>query len=294
MLDFGHAVGFGVVTAAILAIATVAVTMQYSVTNIPNFAQGDIMTLGAFAAYASQFVVSNVLFQALCACVVAAGISYLMNWGLLQPFARAGAKTLILFVVTIAAALVIQNGLLAIFGGSEVLYKLPPSPPRQVGPFLWTGRDEAIIVVAVAVLLSVHLVLRYTKFGKAQRAVADSPELALVSGIDSGRIINLTWLWAGAMTGLAGFVLAAQVGSFSTSIGFTFLLVVFASAVVGGIGQTYGAMLGALLIGLGMEVSALYIPSDYKQAVAFVALILALLLRPDGLIPAPSRRAVHL
>lgn len=294
LLNLTHAVGFGLVTASILAIATVALTMQYSVTNVPNFAQGDIMTAGAFGAYSSQFLFSNILVQALFAIAVGAAISFFLNWALLQPFARRGAKPLILFVVTIAFAFVLQNLSLAIYGGSPVLYKLGDSPPNQIGPFLLTGRDLVIIAVAIVSLVSVYVVLKYTKFGKAQRAVADSPELALASGINASRVVHLTMIWAGGMTGLAGYILAAQVGAFTHTLGFTFLLVVLAAAVVGGIGQVNGAMLGALLIGIGMEVAALYIAPDYKQSVAFVALVITILFRPDGIIPSPSRRAVQL
>ncbi|MGH7860612.1 MAG: branched-chain amino acid ABC transporter permease, partial [Candidatus Dormibacteraceae bacterium] len=170
---------------------------------------------------------------------------------------------------------------------------LPSPAPQNYGPFRFTPNDLWIIISAAVVLLSVHAVLRYTKFGKSQRAVSDDPSLARVSGIDSDRVINLTWLWAGAMTGFAGFVLAASVGAFDPTLGFTFLLVIFAAAVVGGVGQPYGAMLGALLIGVAMEVSALYISSEYKQVVAFVLLILTLLVRPSGLIPARARNVVY-
>lgn len=294
LLNLTHAVGFGIVTASILAIATVALTMQYSVTNVPNFSQGDIMTAGAFGAYSSQFIISNIIVQALFAMAVGAAISFFLNWFLLQPFARRGARPLILFVVTIAFAFVLQNLMLAIYGGSPVLYKLGDSPPHQIGPLLLTGRDLVIIATAIFALASVYFVLKYTKFGKAQRAVADSPDLARVSGIDATRVVHLTMIWAGAMTGLAGFVLAAQVGAFTHTLGFTFLFVVFAAAVVGGIGQINGAMLGALLLGVGMEVAALYIAPDYKQSVAFIALVITILFRPDGIIPSPSRRAVQL
>ena len=294
LLNLTHAVGFGIVTASILAIATVALTMQYSVTNVPNFAQGDIMTAGAFGAYTSQFLISNAFVQGLFAIAVGAAISFFLNWFLLQPFARRGAKPLILFVVTIAFAFVLENTMLAIYGGSPVLYKLGDSPPNQIGPFLLTGRDLVIILAAILSLASVYLVLKYTKFGKAQRAVADSPDLARVSGIDATQVVHLTMIWAGAMTGLAGYVLAAQVGAFTHTLGFTFLLVVFAAAVVGGIGQINGAMFGALLLGIGMEVAALYIAPDYKQTVAFFALVITILFRPDGIIPSPSRRAVQL
>jgi branched-subunit amino acid ABC-type transport system permease component len=294
LLNITHAVGFGIVTASILAIATVALTMQYSVTNVPNFAQGDIMTAGMFGAYSSQFVVDNVIVQVIVAMAVGAAVSFFLNWALLQPFARQGAKPLILFVVTIAFAFLLENTMLAIYGGSPVLYKLGSSPPNQIGPFLLTGRDLVIITAAIISMLSVYLVLKYTRFGKAQRAVADSPDLARVSGIDATRVVHLTMIWAGAMTGLAGYVLAAQVGAFTHTTGFTFLLVVLAAAVVGGIGQVNGAMLGALLIGVGMEVAAVFIAPDYKQSVAFVALVITILFRPDGIIPSPSRRAVQL
>lgn len=294
MQDLLHGIGFGLLTASILAIATVAVSMQHSVTQVPNFAQGDVMTVGAYAAYSSALLFNNLFLAAVCACVASGLISFLLNWGLIQPFLRAGAKTVILFVLTIGASFIIQNLLVAYFGSGFVFYKVGFSAPQNIGPFLWTSRDEAIMAVAAASLISVHVVLKYTKFGKAQRAVADSQELARVSGINSGMVINLTWLWAGAMTGLAGFVLALQVGTLTPYLGFSFLLVVFASAIVGGIGQVYGAMVGALLIGLSTEISAVYLPADYKQAVAFLALIVALLFRPDGIIPSPSRRAVQL
>ncbi|MGH7903840.1 MAG: branched-chain amino acid ABC transporter permease [Candidatus Dormibacteraceae bacterium] len=293
MSHLGLAVGFGMVTAGILAVSTVAVTLQYSVTSVPNFAHGDIMTLGAYTAYTTGLVVNNLLLEVLAAVLVCAGFAFLMNWGLLQPFIRAGVRNIIVLVITAATSLILQNILLAIFGGSEVDYKLPSTQPHQYGPFSWTERDLAIMISAALVLLSVHVVLRYTKFGKAQRAVSDSPELARVSGIDSHRVVNLTWLWAGGMAGFSGFILAASVGAFTPAVGFTFLLVVFAAAVVGGIGQPYGAMLGALLIGLSMEISALYVSSEWKQAVAFVILILALIFRPSGLIAARARNIVY-
>lgn len=287
------AIGFGLVTAGILAVSTVAVTLQYSVTSVPNFAHGDIMSLGAYAAYTVGLFVHNLVVQALAAAVVCALFALLMNWGLLQPFLRAGVRNIIVLVITAATSLILQNILLAIFGGSEVDYKLPAVHPSNYGPFVWTARDIWIMVSAAAVLISVHVILRYTKFGKSQRAVADSPELARVSGINAGQVINLTWLWAGAMAGFSGFILAADVGAFTPVVGFTFLLIVFAAAVVGGIGQPYGAMLGALLIGLSMEVSSIWVSSEWKQAVAFVILILALLVRPSGLVPARARNIVY-
>lgn len=283
--DLLLAVGFGFITASILALSTVALTLQFSVTNIPNFAHGEIMTAGAYGALVTQRVTHNVLLAGVVACVVGGLLAMFLNWAVLAPFVRSGAKRLVMFILTIASGLVLQNLILLFFGGANLPFALPLSPSHQVGPFIFTERSELIIVAALGVMLLIHVILRYTKFGKAQRAVADSRELARVSGIDAAQVIRLTWLLAGAISGLAGFVLAISIGSITPTLGTSFLLVIFAAAIVGGIGKPYGAMLGALVIGMAMEVSALYIAADYKPVVAFAFLILTLLVRPNGLFP---------
>jgi branched-chain amino acid transport system permease protein len=128
-----------------------------------------------------------------------------------------------------------------------------------------------------------HLLLQYTSFGRALRAVSDDRQLARACGIDTGRVVNLTWLLAGGIAGLGGFTLAASSGSFDPGMGFGFLLVTFAAAVIGGIGRRYGAMGGALIVGIATELSAAYLSSGYKQVIAVGLLILFLLLRPAGL-----------
>ncbi len=270
-------------TASILALSTVGLSLQFSVTNLPNFAHGELMTAGAYAALITQTLTNNAFLAGVSACGVSALLALFLNAAVLQPFVRNKAKRLVLFIVTIASGLILQNLILLIFGGASIAYALPSSPSHQVGPFLFTERSMEIVAAALLVMLAVHLILRYTKFGKAQRAVADSPELARVTGIDAPHIVRLTWAMAGAMTGLAGFVLAVSIGSLTPTLGNTFLLVIFAAAIVGGIGKPYGAMLGALIIGMAMEISALYIPADYKPVVAFAFLILTLLVRPSGL-----------
>jgi branched-subunit amino acid ABC-type transport system permease component len=139
-------------------------------------------------------------------------------------------------------------------------------------------------MVAIMVMIALHIMLKYTRLGKAQRAVADSAELARISGVSAAKIVNLTWLIAGAVAGLGGFVLAATTGTFDSTLGFGFLLPTFAAVIIGGIGKPYGAMIGAVFIGVTMEVGALYIPPDYKQSLAFVLLILVLLIRPTGIL----------
>jgi branched-subunit amino acid ABC-type transport system permease component len=281
--DILLAIGFGLVTAAIIAVSTVALSLQYSVTNIPNFAHGELMTVGAYGALVAQRSTDNLLLQALSAAIVGGAFAWAMNFFIIQPFARRRPRNLVLFILTLAVSLILQNAVLIVFGGSNIGFSVPASDAQHIGPFIFTGQDLLIMGSAVAIMVGVHLLLRTTKFGKAQRAISDSRELARVTGINADRIVQLTWLLDGLIAGFAGFALAASVGSLSPTIGNSFLLVIFAAAVVGGIGRIYGAMAGALLIGLAMEVSALYLPADYKVAVAFALLILTLLIRPGGL-----------
>jgi branched-subunit amino acid ABC-type transport system permease component len=141
-----------------------------------------------------------------------------------------------------------------------------------------------IIVGAILAMLVCHILLTFTNFGKSLRAVSDNRELANISGINATRITQLTWAFGGALTGVAGFSLGITVGSLSPTFGFSFLFIVLSAAVVGGLGRPYGAMLGAIVVGLATQVSGLYITSAYTPAIAFGVLILVLLLRPDGIL----------
>jgi branched-subunit amino acid ABC-type transport system permease component len=283
-------IGFGLVTASVLAISTVALSLQFGVTRVPNFAHGEIMTVGAYAALSTDQATHSAILAAVAAIGAGALLGVGTNKLLFGPFRNRNVARLTLFVLTIAASLIIQNVVLLVYGGSTRSLPLGGGTPHQVGPFLFTSQQELIIGLAVAIMLGVHLLLRYTYFGRAQRAVAENLPLARASGINAARVINRTWLLTGSLAGLAGFVLGISTGGLYPAMGFQFLLVVFAAAILGGIGQPYGAMAGALVVGVTMEVSALYISSDYKTVIAFGLLIAALLVRPQGLVAA--RRAV--
>src|SRR5487761_540044 len=277
-----HGVGFGLVTASIIALASVAFSLQFSVTTTPNFAHGELLTVGAYGALVGQLLTHNIVVEIVAAMLSGAVVASLLNFAILQPFLRAGAKRLTIFLVTVAVGLVIQNVLLIAFGGAPSAYLLPAFQLHSVGPFLWTSLDESIMGATLLGLLLLHVMLRYTKFGKSLRAVSDNPQLARVTGINTPRVVQLTWALDGLIAGFAGFVLAAYIGSITPTIGFSFLVVVFAASVIGGLGRPYGTLVGALLIGVAMEVSASYLPAEYKTSVAFALLILTLLFRPSG------------
>lgn len=276
--------GFGVVTASILAVAAVGFTLQFGVTNILNLAFGDLMTASIYVAYVvTEHGGSIWLAMAACAAFGALA-SALLNRLLYTPFVRHGTKLFGMIVVTIAVSLILQNGLQAIFGSG--FYSLTFSTGRSyhLGSMVFTSSQLVIIAIAVGAMVAVYALLRFSKLGKAMRATAADPVLARSCGIATDRVIDVAWLVSGALCGIAGVALAMNVTSFTSTTGGQFLIAIVAAAVLGGVGQPYGAMLGALTIGITSEVAAGLIAPSYKQVVAFAVLVLVLLVRPQGIL----------
>jgi branched-chain amino acid transport system permease protein/neutral amino acid transport system permease protein len=278
------AIGFGLVTASILAVAGVGFTLQFGVTNILNLAYGDIMTAAAFIAYLVTSAGVSVWLALVAGAAFGGVFSVLLNRALYTPFVRHGTRLFGMIIVTISVSLIVQNGLQAIFGASFFSLKMPRPAPIHVAGMVFTTVQFAIIGIAVAAMLLVHLLLRYTKLGKAMRATASDPELARNCGIATDRVIDLAWALSGTLCGLAGVILVMNVTAFTDTTGSQFLIPIVAVAVLGGIGQPYGAMLGALIIGIASEVAAAVISPDYKNVVAFVILVIVLLARPQGIL----------
>ena len=280
-------IGFGIVTASILALAAVGFTLQFSVTGVVNFAFGDLMTLAAYIAWLLNTGLHwNLWAGAAGGMIFLAIASVLMNRLLLQPFIRKRTDLFGLLIVTFAFGLIVQNALQAVFGPAFQSYVYPPSPSVNALGMTFTVNQLIIVALSLAVMALVHALLRYTRVGKAMRALADDPALARACGIKVGRITDLAWLISGALAGLAGFVLVLNTAAFSPATGQGFLLVIVAAAVLGGVGRPYGAMLGALVVGLVTEVSVIVLPAEDKSVAAFVILVLVLLLRPQGIIAA--------
>lgn len=291
MHTFLLSVGFGLVTAAILALSAVAFTLEYAVSRVANLAHGELLTLGAYAAYVVQGHNSNVALAALAAAGIGAVGAFATNIGVVERFA--GRSPIVTLIATLGLSLVIQNVLTMIFGGASVSYNINQGNPRHVGPFLWTNAEITTIIAALCVAAALYLLLQRTKFGKAIRAVAENRDLARVSGIRARRVITQTWLLAGAVAGFAGFVLAETVGTFSPSFGYSFLLITITAAVAGGLGRPYGTLVGALIVGLVLELAGAYTNASYELAFAFGVLVLLMLFRPNGLFT-PGRRTALL
>jgi branched-subunit amino acid ABC-type transport system permease component len=275
--------GFGLVTAAILSLSAVAFTLEYAVTNVANLAHGEILTIGAYAAYVIQQATGNVFLSALGASIAGGIVALAMHTLMIDRFIRSGVGTMAIFIATLGVSFVIQNVLVIIFGASNVAYTIPQSAPHHVGPFLWTSTGEEIIISALAITAALFVIITYTKFGKALRAVFQNRSLARVTGINAQLVGAATWFLAGLVAGYAGFILAESVGTFNPYFGFSFFLITLTATVAGGLGRPFSTMAGAVIVGIILEFTGGYISASYNLAFAFAILAIIILVRPRGL-----------
>jgi len=276
-------VGFGLVTAAVLSIAAVGFTMQFAVTDVLNLAYGAVMIVAAYAAYALNHAGVTIWVGVLAAALVGIVLSVALNTFIYTPFQRR-ATPIAVVIVSLGMLLILEFGLQAIVGGTNVSYSVNEGSTLKAGGLQLTVQQLAIIGIAIATMVGVHALLRFTRLGKAMRATAANRSLARNCGIRTGRVVTTTWILTGALCGVAGAVFAMDSGSFGATSTDLFLVLILAAVFLGGPGQPYGAMLGALLIGLGTEVSAAYITPSYKDVVAFLLLLAVLALRPTGIL----------
>jgi branched-subunit amino acid ABC-type transport system permease component len=275
--------GFALVTASILALSAVAFTLEYAVTNVANVSHGEILTVGAYAAYLVHERTGSAIAAAIAAALAGGLVALAMHATVIGPFIRFGATPTIVFIATLGLSFMIQNTLVIFFGAANVAYTLDPGAPQHIGPFLLTPLDLQIIASAIAITVVLYVIISRTRFGKALRAVSQNRELARVTGVNATRVAAATFFLAGLIAGYAGFILAESVGSFNPYFGFSFFLITLTAAVAGGLGRAFGTMVGAVLVGIILEFAGGYVSASYNLAFAFAILAIVILVRPRGL-----------
>jgi branched-subunit amino acid ABC-type transport system permease component len=288
-----EALGFGLVSASILAIASVGFTFQFATTNILNLAYGAVMTSAAFVAYECNKVGLNIWLALPVGGAFGAVSSVALNRVLLVPFIRRGTPLFNMVLVTVAVGLIVQHVIQAVGGPHIFSYQMQDYGTHRFGAVVLTGVQITIIGLSVVCMLGVHWLLRYTRLGRSMRATAANRALARTCGIHTERVIDFAWLLSGVLCGLGGVCLAMSVYSLTGSLGDTVLVPIIATAALGGIGSPYGAMLGAVVVGMSSEVVGALTNPLYREIVAFGILALVLLVRPNGLLPVPSTTSSH-
>jgi len=280
----------GLVTGTYFALGAVGLSLVFGVLRLVNFAHGDMLTFGAYVALflnaGSGWPIVPATLGGVLATAALAAASELAIW---RPMRARRAGGFQMLLITVGLAFVIRNCIQLAAGADPLQLRLDVTSAVALPGGLRIGTVELWVVVAgLGALLAVATLLRYGRLGKEMRALADNLSLAEVAGIDTRRVILATWLFAGALAGLAGVLSSAAAGILTPNFGFQLLLSLFAATILGGIGNAYGALAGGLLLGFAEEWSALFVDARWKLAVGFVILILTLLVRPNGLLGRPA------
>ena len=272
----------GITVGSILALAAIGLTLTYSILNLSNFAHGDFMTLGAYLTWLGNTNGLNIWLAMILGAVGTIIAMLIAEYLLWKPMRDRRATDTTLIIISIGLALFIRNGILLIYGGSNQLYDLPVVPALEFGDLRIAYYRLIVVGLAIAAIIALHLILQNSKIGKAMRAVADNIELARVSGINVERVVLWTWIITGTLVAFAGgmYGLIAVV---RPNMGWFLILPMFASVILGGIGNPYGAIAGAFIIGIAQELSVPWLGSEYKLGVALAFTIVILLVRPQGL-----------
>ena len=292
---------YGIVFGSIISLGAIGLTLVYGIIRFANFAHGDLMTAGAYIAL---FMVTGVLgwlgvpdtnFGMLSfgwrmliafpvAMLVVACVAIALDRILYRKLREKKSHAVILCMSSLGAAFILRMLIFIFWGADSLFYRPGLLRPAIEFPFGVKIRPDQILILFVvfALVVLLHLYLQKTKMGKAMRATADNMELALVSGIDTERVIILTWAVGGALAAAGGILYGIDV-QLHPYMGWNFLIPLFAATILGTIGNVYGALVGGLIIGVAEQVSTAFLLPTYKPAVAFVLMILILLVRPKGI-----------
>ncbi len=288
----------GLVFSLLLAMAALGLSMIFGTTGLTNFAHGELITFGALVAYGVDSLPGTIhiggvnitlAVSIIVAAIASAGFGWLNDRVLWRPLRRRGTGLVAMMVVSIGLSILLRSIYQYVAGASTHQYSQFSSPlPYHIGPILVTPKDIFVVLFSLVVLVLVVVALQRTKLGKATRAVADNTALAAATGINVDRVISVVWIVGAMLAGLSGVLLGMTQG-FDYQLGFKILLLVFAATVLGGLGTAWGAIVGALIMGLFVEVSTLIIPAELKFTGALVVLIVVLLIRPQGLLGKAQR-----
>ena len=298
---------YGIVLGSIISLGAIGITLIYGILRFGNFAHGDLMTAGA---YISLFIITGPLawigipdttfgpfsfgWRMIIAFPVSllavGGITILLDKILYQNLRRKGSGRVTMAMSALGASFIIRMIVLIIWGADYKFYR--PGlirPALELPAGIKIRADQILILILVALLVTaLHLFLQKSKMGKAMRATSDNMELARLSGIEIQKVIYWTWGIGGALAAAAGILYGIDV-QIHPGMGWNFLIPLFAAAILGGIGNVYGALIGGLIIGVVQQVSTAVLLPTYKPAVAFIIMIVLLLIRPQGLFGRSSR-----
>lgn len=311
----------GAVAGSIYALGAIGVTLIFSIMRFAHFAHADMMTLGAFFVFlmtaafpgsGAALGIPTPIMMLPVAMAMTAVVAVLLDRGFYKPLRDKNVKPIVVVIASLGVTLMLQ-GVIRMFAGTSTrslyigerkeIFRIDVPFEAATRPIIITDPQIWLIGLAVVVVIALALFMNRTRMGKAMRAMSDNPDLAQVSGINTGAVTAVTWVIAGALAAIAGTMLSMDV-TLKPDLSFFLLLPIFAAAIVGGVGHPYGAIAGGFLIGYAETLSVfnwsiilrphapewLEIPrtlalvgTEYKIVVPFFILVVVLIWRPTGL-----------
>jgi len=280
MSDFVNLAFNGLIVGLLVSLLAMAITLVFGIARFPNASAGDVATVGAYSGLAGSAITHKLYLIVAFGVAVPAAVSVFFYFILFRALSRKAAVSSL--IASIGVAFVLRATLTGIFGYDTRSYPLPIARATLIGPLRVMPSDLSILFIALAALAVVFATLYLTPIGKRMRAVADNPDLAKASGIRANRVLVVMWVMAGLLAGLAGTLLGVK-AVISSQMGWDLLIPAFAAAILGGLGNPLGAVVGGVLIGVAQEVSTPFVGFTYKFAIGFLVLLITLLIRPQGL-----------
>ncbi|WP_350353416.1 branched-chain amino acid ABC transporter permease [Microbacterium sp. A8/3-1] len=269
----------------LLALASMGAALIYGTTRLSNFAHAEMVTWGGLVALVTTTFWHLPLWAGIVAAVVGGGLfGWALDAGIWRPLRRRGLGVVQLMIVSIGLSLALRYAFQYLIGGDTRQLPGASPAPIQFGPISLSYIDMIGMGVSIVVILGVAFFLTRTRIGKATRAISDNPQLAAASGIDVDKVVRYVWILSGTLAAISGILWAYFRPGVKWDMGAQMLLLIFAAITLGGLGTAFGALVGSLIVGIAVEVSTLWIPSDLKYASALVVLIVILLVRPQGLL----------
>jgi branched-chain amino acid transport system permease protein len=294
----------GLLNGALIGLGAVGVTLTYSILRFANFAHGEFITFGAYAAMLISAAVSALVigsgdglgpFSISLALIIAVPLSMVLTAGfalaldsVLFQRLRGQSQSITVVMASFGASMAIRAAIEFTFTSRPAYFSRDLQIAKPLAFGLKATPDQiALLIVAPLLLIGVHLLLTRTQIGRSMRAVSENPALARVAGVDVEATIRLVWALGGALAAASGIMLGLLV-QIRPYMGFDLLLPLFAAAILGGIGSAPGAFLGALIVGLGEALTVQLVGAEWRAGVAFLVLIAVLLIRPSGIAGRPT------
>ncbi len=272
----------GIIAGGIYSLVALGYTMVYGILKFINFAHGEIFMIGAYIAWLFNVMFGvNIIIALLISMIGCAILGFLIEKVAYKPLRQ--SHKIVPLITAIGVSLFLQS-LALIFFGADIKTFRTGTVEKGLNIFgaTITKLQIAIIIVSLILMFLLHLFVKYSKTGKAIRAVSDNPELASTIGININKVISTVFIIGSMLAAVAG-VLIGMEQNLQPTMGVSIGIKAFTAAVVGGIGNIYGALLGGFLIGLIENIGIWFIPSGYKDAIAFLVLLIMLFFRPQGL-----------